>query len=231
MLKEITIILPLHNKGHIIEKTIDKIYNSNLFDKCEVIVIENESTDDSLSKIEKIQKKYDTRLDIKILKTKKGKGNAIRKAIPEIKYNLCWITGADLPFGFTDLESAMSDKFSCDAYLGSKAHKESKIQRKFSRKLFSKIFYLTRKIFLKLKYKDTHGSLIVETIQLQNISKSLIQENFFIDTEIVFRLDKLGLNVVEVPVTLVFDDRSTTVKPFKDGFNMLYQTIKLSIKG
>ena len=51
MLKEITIILPLHNKGHIIGKTIDQIFNSGLFEKCEVIVIENESTDDSLRKI------------------------------------------------------------------------------------------------------------------------------------------------------------------------------------
>jgi len=99
VLKEITIILPLHIKGYIIEKTIDKIYNSNLFDKCEVIVIENKSTNDPLSKIEKIQKKYDTRLDIKILKTKKGKGNAIRKAIPEIKYKalpLPWILFCNL---------------------------------------------------------------------------------------------------------------------------------------
>ena len=32
MLKEISIILPLHNKGHIIEKTIDQIFNSVLFE-------------------------------------------------------------------------------------------------------------------------------------------------------------------------------------------------------
>jgi glycosyltransferase involved in cell wall biosynthesis len=230
MLKEITIILPLHNKGHIIGKTIDQIFNSGLFEKCEVIVIENESTDDSLRKIEKIQKQYLTKLDIKLLKTKKGKGNAIRKAIPEIKYNLCWITGADLPFGFTDLEGAMDDKLSSDVYLGSKSHKDSKLNRKVSRRIYSWVFFWTRRIVLKLKYKDTHGSIIVKSNELQNISNSLEQDGFFIDTEIVFQLDKLGLHIVEIPVTLINDDNLTTVKPLKDGIKMLYQTLKLSIK-
>jgi len=231
MIKEISIILHLYNKGHIIEKTINQIFNYDLFEKCEVIVVENESTDDSLQKIKRIQKQYLEKLDIKLLKTKKGKGNAIRKAIPEIKYSLCWITGADLPFGFTDLEGAINDGLSCDAYLGSKSHEESEIRRKYSRIIYSTIFYWMRKIFLKLKYKDTHGSLIVKTVEIQNISESLIQEQFFIDTEIVFRLDKLGLNIIEVPVNLVYDDKLSTVKPLKDGMHMLYQTIKMSIKG
>ena len=230
MLKEISIILPLHNKGHIIEKTIDQIFNSVLFEKCEVIVVENESTDDSLSKIKKIQKQYLTKLDIKLLKTKKGKGNAIRKAIPEIKYNLCWITGADLPFGFTDLEGAINDELICDVYLGSKSHKDSKINRKVSRRIYSSVFFWTRKILLKLKYKDTHGSIIVKSSELQKISNSLEQDGFFIDTEIVFQLDKLNLHIVEIPVTLINDDNLTTVKPLKDGIKMLYQTLNLSIK-
>lgn len=230
MIKEVTIILPLHNKGHIIEKTIEQIFNSNLFEKCEVIVVENESTDDSLHKIKQIQKEYLSRLDIKLLKTKKGKGNAIRKALPEIKYNLCWITGADLPFGFTDLEAAISDKLSCDVYLGSKSHKDSKINRKLSRRIYSSIFFLARRILLKLKYKDTHGSLIAKSTSLKNISNKLVQEEFFIDTEIVFELDKLNLNITEIPVTLINDDNLTTVKPLRDGLKMLYQTFNLSIK-
>ena len=230
MLKEISIILPLHNKGHIIEKTIDQIYSSGLFEKCEVLVVENESTDDSLRKIKKIQKQYLTKLDIKLLRTKKGKGNAIRKAIPVIKYNLCWITGADLPFGFTDLEGAVNDKLSFDVYLGSKSHKESKINRKLSRRIYSSVFFWTRRVLLKLKYKDTHGSLIAKSSCLQNISNTLEQEGFFIDTEIVFQLNKLNFTIVEVPVTLINDDSLTTVKPFRDGIKMFYHTFNLAIK-
>ena len=55
MLKELTIILPLHNKAHIIENTIKQISESNLYKICEVIVVENESTDNSLEKIKEIK--------------------------------------------------------------------------------------------------------------------------------------------------------------------------------
>ena len=230
MLKEMTIILPLHNKSHIIKKTIDQIAKSNHVSKYQVIVVENGSTDNSLKEIEKIKKNYLTTLDIKILRSEKGKGNAIRKAIPEIKHDWCWITGADLPFGFTDLEGAINDKFSSNAYLGSKSHQESKIDRKLTRKMYSIVFFWTRKLLLKLDYKDTHGSLIVETNKLKIISDNLAQKEFFIDTEIVYKLNKLELNIVEVPVTLINDDKETTVKPFKDGLKMLYQTFLTSIK-
>ena len=135
-----------------------------------------------------------------------------------------------MPFGFTDLEGAMDDKLSSDVYLGSKSHKDSKLNRKVSRRIYSWVFFWTRRIVLKLKYKDTHGSIIVKSNELQNISNSLEQDGFFIDTEIVFQLDKLGLHIVEIPVTLINDDNLTTVKPLKDGIKMLYQTLKLSIK-
>lgn len=230
MLKELTIILPLHNKAHIIENTIKQISESNLYKICEVIVVENESTDNSLEKIKEIQNNYLNTLDIKLYTSKKGKGNAIRAAIPKINYEWCWITGADLPFGFTDLEGALNDKLASDAYLGSKSHPLSKIKRKKSRRLYSSIFFWSRKVFLKLNYRDTHGSIIVKSEKLISISNTLTQEFFFIDTEIVLKLNELGLKIIEVPVELINDDSLTTVKPIRDGFKMLYQTLKTSNK-
>jgi glycosyltransferase involved in cell wall biosynthesis len=96
MLKEISIILPLHNKGHIIEKTIDQIYSSGLFEKCEVLVVENESTDDSLRKIEKIQKQYLAKLDIKLLKTQVS-----LVSIGRIELPIPCFSNRDTPFFFS----------------------------------------------------------------------------------------------------------------------------------
>ena len=230
MLKELTIVLPLHNKAHIIEDTIKQISKSDLYNICEIIVVENESTDHSYKKIKEIQNNYLNVLDIKLFKSKKGKGNAIRTAIPKIKYDWCWITGADLPFGFTDLQEAINDRFASDAYLGSKSHPQSKIKRKKSRKIYSSIFFWTRKVLLKLHYKDTHGSIVVKTDKLKTISSLLTQEHFFIDTEIVLKLHELNLKIIEVPVKLINEDTLSTVRPIKDGFKMLYQTLRTSIK-
>jgi len=230
MLNELTIVLPLHNKAHAIEKTIKEISKSKLYKICQIIVVENESTDHSLKKIYEIQKIYGSKLDINIYTSKKGKGNAIRTAIPKIKYEWCWITGAELPFGFTDLEGAINDKLNSDAYLGSKSHPNSSINRKKSRELFSTIFYSLRKVLLNLNFRDTHGSIIVKSDKLKSISNFLTQESFFIDTEIVLKLYELDLNIIEVPISLVNEDYHSTVKPIKDGFKILYQTIKTSFK-
>ena len=83
---------------------------------------------------------------------------------------------------------------------------------------------------LKLNYRDTQGSIIVKSEKLKSISSALTQEYFFIDTEIVFKLNELGLKIIEVPVELTNEDNLTTVKPIRDGFNMLYQTLKTSYK-
>ena len=42
MLKNISIILPLHNKAHILENTINQIAQSNIFNKSQIIIVENE---------------------------------------------------------------------------------------------------------------------------------------------------------------------------------------------
>lgn len=233
MFDELSVIIPLHNKAHSIESTVNKLSSTNLFTKLQIIIVENESTDNSLDVAKGIAKSYINRnnIEIKILKSSKGKGNAIRKGIPEIKFKWCLITGADLPFGLSDIKNILKEKeINYDLYLGSKSHPKSNIKRKFSRVVYSFIFLMFRKVFLKLNYLDTHGSMIIKSKYLKSISHLLTQEQFFIDTEIVFLANKLNIGIKEVPIILEFDDQLTTVRPLKDGAHILFETIKLGLK-
>ncbi len=233
MLDELSVIIPLHNKAHSIQNTVTKLLSSNLFTKLQIIIVENESTDGSLAVAEEIvsTKDIDKNFEIIILNSLKGKGNAIRRGIQEIKFDWCLITGADLPFGLSDIEYILNKKnLNFDLYLGSKAHPKSEINRKYSRVIYSYIFYLFRKIFLNLSYFDTHGSMIIKSNYLKSLSHKLTQEQFFIDTEIVFFASKLGMEIKEIPIRLEFDDQHTTVKPLRDGVNILIETLKLGFK-
>ena len=123
-------LIPLYNKSPVLEQTInqlEKIENKKVF------FIENGSTDDSLEKCKKL---IEDKKDFKILISKKGFGNALSKGLSEIQNTqsgILVITGADLPFGFSDinyLKEKLNFKF--EVCIGSKAHKDSIIKEAIS---------------------------------------------------------------------------------------------------
>jgi glycosyltransferase involved in cell wall biosynthesis len=227
--RELSVILPLHNKEHSIKNTVKTLTSADLVDELQIIIVENESTDGSLIVAKSLIEEMGEEIDIMLLTSSKGKGNAIRKGIPYVKYDWCLITGADLPFGLTDIQYFFETSKEKDLYLGSKGHSKSVISRKLTRRVYSHFFYLIRKIFLKMDILDPHGSMIARSSYLKKVKKTLTQEEFLIDTEIVFRFSKLNCKIQEIPISLVNDDRTSTVKPLRDGFRMLKETVKLSI--
>mgnify|MGYP003690160881 CR=1 FL=1 len=201
MIKELSVLLPLHNKEHFIEDTIKALLSTNLIDKIQIIIVENESTDNSLLTAEKVARSMNAETDITILTSTKGKGNAIREGIPFIKYEWCLITGADLPFGLTAIEFFSKSSKKYDLYLGSKGHPESIISRRFSRRIYSQFFYLLRKKFLKLNYLDTHGSMIARSKNLKEVNRILVEKECVVDIEIVVNVGRL--------IVIVIDSRGT----------------------
>ena len=230
MLKELSVVIPLYNKEHTIKNTLETLLKSNIAEKLQLIIVENGSTDNSLQRANLTINDLSNNYDVEILISKKGKGNAIRAAIPFIKHEWCFVTGADLPFGLSEIDEFLIDNYNHDLYLGSKGHPNSEIKRKLTRVFYSYIFYLFRKLFLKMEFLDPHGSMIVKSKYLQEIQPVLTQEEFFIDTEIVFLLNKLEIKILEIPIKLINDDPHTTVKPLQDGLKILKETVKLGFK-
>jgi hypothetical protein len=72
--------------------------------------------------------------------------------------------------------------------------------------------------------------MIARSKNLKEINKILVQKEFFIDTEIVFNFEILKFRIIEIPVTLINDDRVSTVKPLIDGLKMLKETIILGLR-
>ena len=121
--------------------------------------VENGSTDDSYNKILSLTES-DNRFEVirsqKISSCVKRRHEVcIRKFINK-RLNLI-LTGADLPFGFSDLDNYLGDKTENkhDIYIGSKAHNLSQIDRTFSRKIMSKVFNFLIRLFFKVNIGDT----------------------------------------------------------------------------
>ena len=103
-MSSLSIVIPLYNKGDQIKNTLQSIDK-----KCkelnliyEILIIENESTDNSLIKATEWLDKNQSIAEIH--STAKGMGNAVKLGILESKYDYITLIPADYTFGESELE-------------------------------------------------------------------------------------------------------------------------------
>lgn len=218
-------LLPLYNKAAVLEQTINKL---DKIDNKTVFFVENGSTDDSLNTCKKL---IENKKDFNILTSKKGFGNAISRGLSEIqdtKSGILVITGADLPFGFSDINYLKEElNFKFEVCIGSKAHKDSFITRSLMRSLSSKVFNIFIKILFPLRVKDTQGSIL---LNLQRVSVSNIRiysEKFFSSVELLIKLQRKNYLIEEIPIEIKENkNNTTTVNVFSDSLMMLSEMIR-----
>lgn len=89
---DISYIIPAHNCEKTIKRTIKSILNYNSSDRYEIIVVENGSTDNTFSVLNKLKNKYSV---IKVFRSNKGVSKARNKGIDEAKGKWIWFVDAD----------------------------------------------------------------------------------------------------------------------------------------
>ena len=227
-MKRVLYLIPLYNKESVIEHTIKSLKKFSI-DKpnSHFLIVENGSTDNSLLEVNKLINDDEK---FSLIISKKGLGAAIKAGLKHISNNfdtcnsLLIITGADLPFGFSDYENCIlqKDYGYTHIFLGSKSHKQTIINRKISRILFSKFFNFLLKILFKIKIGDTQGSFLID-LQNVNINKLIPTSiGFFATAEICIRAIQENYFISEIPVTQQYsiEDKST-VKIFQDTLGIL----------
>tara|TARA_B100001540_G_scaffold317112_1_gene349046 strand:- start:65 stop:772 length:708 start_codon:yes stop_codon:yes gene_type:complete len=224
----LSIIVPLYNKEAGISKTLDLIVK-----KCrdkninhEIIVIENESTDNSYSVTENYIRNTE---NISLHSSKKGLGNALKKGISIASCDFIAFIPADFTFGESELEYFSSKNFTLSNYtIGSRAHKDSFSESSFDRKIITFGFNFLKKIILNLNIKDTMGTFIIETKLAKKLSSESFSEQFFITTEFIYRAIKENIEINEIPIINKVDENNqTTVRYFYDSYDAFIDLMKL----
>lgn len=228
-MKTLSIIVPLYNKEKQIQKTLDSISS-----KCnelglvyEIIIIENESLDNSHKKAEEWVSK--NILPVTLYKSKKGLGSAIKLGIEKSKNNYITIIPADYTFGESELNYFHKNNSSLAKYIiGSRSLKESVAPAKLNRKIITVGFNFLKKLILNLKYNDTQGTFIIENLIAKKLANQSISTQFFITTEFIFRALKSNIEIVEIPITINIDEENkSTVKLVSDSIEMFFSMLKL----
>jgi hypothetical protein len=143
------------------------------------------------------------------------------------------LTAADLPFGFTDLDGLVKlveSGQSPDVVVGSKAHRDSKIQTSPTRTAATLTYRVLRRILAGMRTGDSQGTFMFRAKTARELAPKIASRDFFWSTEFTYYAERAGLKIIEVPVELEEQQRASTVKPFKHGSKMLKQLVELRLR-
>lgn len=235
--KSVTVVIPARNEAGNIENLLLRIPKMGPDD--EVIFIEGNSTDNTWDVIREVQEKFKNLYNIKIDKQQgKGKGDAVRKGFSLATKDILMILDADISVQPEDLikfyEAIISDKG--EFINGSRLiYPMDKKAMRFFNILGNKFFALGFSFVIGQKFKDTLcGTKVLTRNNYMRIAKN---RSFFGDFDpfgdfdLILGAARMGLKIVEVPIT--YKERtygSTNIQRWKHGMILFKMLVFAALK-
>ena len=205
---DLSVVMPAYNEGSHIYKNLletDMIL-SGFISSYEIVCVNDGSKDNTESEIERAAKEC-PRIRMVSYTPNGGKGHAIKKGVEAAVGDRIAFLDSDLdlsPDHFEDFLSHM-DSEKADVVIGSKMHKESKLEYPFLRRFISFGYYVMLRILFHLKVHDTQtGIKIYRGDLLKSIVPDVITKGFAYDIELLAVANEMGAKIIERPIRLVF---------------------------
>lgn len=197
-------VVPAHNSTAAIDATLSALGERLAGRNAEIVVVENGSTDGTPDLLRTIEKGWPHGdVDLRLLTSDKGLGNAYRAGIAESRGERVVLTADDLPFGFDDLDAAdRLDAATHPMVIGSKAHRDSRIERGVLRDVLTWGFGALRRVLLGMRTRDPQGTFVVDGTWLRATAPRLTEPGYLLSTELCYLAELSGIRPVEVPVRL-----------------------------
>ncbi len=205
---KLSILVPAYNEdARIIDnlKETCRIFKETGW-KFEVIVIDDGSHDQTLTRLKKVERQY-PQVKVKRHFKNLGKGRAL-------KFGARFARGAYIAFLDADLELhprqildffEIMDKTGADVVVGSKWHPDSVMNYPPARGVISRLYYLGVKLLFNLPIRDTQTGLkLFKTRVLKEIFPLVLVKKYAFDLEILVNVKRLGYRMVEAPVEVLF---------------------------
>jgi glycosyltransferase involved in cell wall biosynthesis len=220
--KEISIILPAYNEASRIERCIREVTRAacSFSGSYEIIVTEDGSTDGTETIVANISRS-NPQLHLLHSPARLGKGKAIKKALTSAKGDIIVFMDVDLSTSLNYLPQIvkLAQKHRGMA-IGSRHVNGSKVQRSFSRTLFSLSYNLfVRMLFLDGVHDHQCGFKAMSHEVADVVLDKTVSDGFFFDTEMILWCKKLGFPVTEVGVewSEISKKGATAVRLFSDA--------------
>ena len=225
----LSVIIPVYNEVRTINQIINKVLNVKTQYK-EIIIVDDNSTDGTKKELEN----YKNNNLFKILhhNNNKGKGACLITAIPHLTGDYVIIQDADLeydPEDFLNFINLVENKPEIKVIYGSRVLKRNKIQKGFMVKFRIFANYVLTTLSNILNNQNlTDAHTCYKFIDVKVMKKmNLIQNDFSICPEITTKLNRLGYEIIEIPVRYNGRNYSDGKKiRFKDALIAFYTLIK-----
>lgn len=201
IIKEISVFFPAYNEEKNIidtvlnaKKVLDKIAN-----KYEIIIINDGSTDKTLENSNKLAKKYH---NIKVINHEKNKGYgaALISGFYACKYPWIAYTDSDKQHDFSEITHfiELQKKTNADIVMG--YYKERKVPA--YRKIYSLLWQTLIKFIFNVSAKDIGCAFkLIRKDVIENIPKFECEKGNLICTEFLYKSNKSGFKMIEIPIT------------------------------
>jgi glycosyltransferase involved in cell wall biosynthesis len=226
---KLSVIIPCYNELFTISKILEKVLKNKKFD-CEIIVVDDFSTDGTRDILKNLAKK----IQHLVLNEKNyGKGYCIRQGIKKSTNDIILIQDADLEYDPLDYEKLVSPILykKADVVIGSRfVNSEEKKVLYYWHSLGNALLTLLSNIFTNLNLSDIEccykvfKSDVIKSINLE-------EDRFGFEPEVIAKLSKKNLNIFEVGVKYYGRKYSDGKKiTWKDGFSAIRCILKYNLK-
>ncbi len=213
------IVLPVYNEEKALKQGVEKLTSFlRDYDRYEwKIVIADNNSNDSTGDIGRALESENPLIRYLYI-PRKGRGIALRTAWEQTDCDFVSYMDIDLSTGLDALIRAI-DLLNAgkDIVVGNRLAKDSKTTRCLKREFISRSYNAVIKLFLGTGFHDAHcGFKTGRRDVVQKLLPYIEDNEWFFDTEILFYAQKLGHEIVEIPVTWI-EDPDTKAKIFKDA--------------
>jgi dolichyl-phosphate beta-glucosyltransferase len=216
-----SLVFPTYNPGANLERTWRRAteFLARTQESWELLFVCDGCTDGTPERLAQWIAECGRRVRMLSYAPNRGKGYAVRRGL-EAAWGACRLfTDVDLAYSFDDVQRlAATLRAGTDVAIASRAHPESCMVLPVSlqgyayrRHLQSLVFSRLVRFMLPLKLRDTQAGLKGITAGVADrVLPHLRCNGFGFDCELLTACARLGIEVTEVPVTVRYEDRTST---------------------
>lgn len=227
----LSVVMPAYNEAtHIVPnmfETIDTL--AGFCPEFEIVVVDDGSPDGTYHQVVEALAEMGDNIRLVGYERNAGKGNALICGFYHARGDIVAFLDADMDLHPQQIAGMLErmESANADVVIGSKWHRDSKINYPFIRRLWSIGYFMLVRTLFGLPLRDTQTGLkIFRAEVLRRVFPRILAKRFAFDVEVLVNAHLLGYKIIDAPVTLQFARASGRVR-LGDVWTALLDTLAI----